>query len=62
MPRHQRQGPGFDRIAGESAEEIYKEMKEFQSGKEGRGIMAKHAMGYTDEQLRALSAWLATQR
>lgn len=55
-------GPGFDRIAGESAEEIYKEMKEFQSGKEGRGIMAKHAMGYTDEQLRALSAWLATQR
>ena len=55
-------GPGFERLAGESANEIYKELQEFQSGKEGKGIMAKHAMGYTDAQLRALSAWLATQR
>ena len=29
-------------------------MKEFQSGKGRQGIMAKHAMGYTDEQLRAV--------
>ena len=55
-------GPGFDTLAGNSASEIYKDLKEFQSGKEGNGIMAKHAMGYTDAQLLSLSSWLSTQR
>ena len=55
-------GPGFDRLAGKSSSEIYKDLKEFQSGKEGNGIMAKHAMGYTDAQLLSLSSWLSTQR
>lgn len=55
-------GPGFEKLAGESANEIYKELVEFRSGKEGQGIMAKHAMGYTDAQLRQLADWLATQR
>ncbi|MDZ7811647.1 MAG: c-type cytochrome [Ideonella sp.] len=54
-------GPGFDRLAGKSANEIFEEMKEFQSGKEGKGIMAKHSRGYTDEQLRLLSTWLSQQ-
>jgi cytochrome c553 len=55
-------GPGFDTLAGKSASEIYRDLKEFQSGKEGNGIMAKHAMGYTDAQLLSLSSWLSTQR
>jgi cytochrome subunit of sulfide dehydrogenase len=55
-------GPGFDKLTGESASEIYSELKEFQSGKEGRGIMARHAMGYTDAQLRLIAGWLAQQR
>ena len=55
-------GPGFDKLAGKSASELYKDLKEFQSGKEGDGIMARHAMGYTDAQLQALSQWLSTQR
>ena len=55
-------GPGFERLSGESASEIYKELKEFQSGKEGNGIMAKHALGYTEAQLRALADWLSRQR
>lgn len=55
-------GPGFDKLSGESASEIYKELKEFQSGKEGNGIMAKHAMGFTDAQLLSISSWLSTQR
>lgn len=55
-------GPGFDRLSGESANEIYKELLEFRSGKEGNGIMSAHALGYTDAQLRALAQWLATQR
>jgi cytochrome c553 len=49
-------------LSGESAGEIYNELKEFQSGKEGNGIMAKHAWGYTDAQLRALADWLSRQR
>lgn len=55
-------GPGFEKLAGKSASELYKEMKEFQSGKEGDNIMARHVMGYTDAQLQALAQWLSTQR
>lgn len=55
-------GPGFDRLAGKSASEIYKELLEFRAGKEGQGIMAAHALGYSDAQLRDLSTYLSTQR
>lgn len=55
-------GPGFEQINGKSKDEIYKELKEMQAGKEGQGLMTKHAMGYSDAQLRAISQWLATQR
>jgi cytochrome c553 len=55
-------GPGFDSLAGKAVSEIYNDLKEFKSGKEGSGIMAKHAMGYTDAQLLSLSNWLSTQR
>ena len=48
--------------AGKSASELYKDLKEFQSGKEGDGIMARHAMGYSDAQLRELSQWLSQQK
>jgi len=55
-------GPGFEQINGKSTDEIYKDLKEMQAGKEGQGLMTKHAMGYSDAQLRAISQWLATQR
>lgn len=55
-------GPGFDKLAGKSARKLFDEMKEYQSGEEGDGIMARHAMGYSDAQLRALSQWLSQQR
>lgn len=55
-------GPGFDKLAGKSANELYKELLEFRAGKEGKGIMAAHALGYSDAQLRALSGYLSTQR
>lgn len=55
-------GPGFDRLTGESAAEIYKELLEFRSGKEGRNIMAAHSLAYTDAQLRQLADWLSRQR
>ena len=55
-------GPGFDRLAGKSASELYNELQSFKSGKEGTGLMAKHAMGYSDAQLMAIAKWLSTQR
>jgi len=55
-------GTGFEKLAGKSADKLFKEMKEQQSGKEGEGIMARHAQGYTDAQLRELTRWLASQR
>jgi len=55
-------GPGFDDIAGKSVGEIAKKLKEFQAGKEGDGLMTKHALGYTDAQMVALDKWLSTQR
>ena len=53
-------GPGFDKLAGKSARKLFKEMKDYQAGKEGD--MARHAMGYSDAQLRELSQWLSQQR
>lgn len=57
-------GPGFDRLAGESASEIYEELVEMRAkaSKANTDIMTKHAMGYTDAQLRQLAQWLSTQR
>jgi cytochrome c553 len=55
-------GPGFEQINGKSVDEIYKELREMQAGKEGQGLMTRHAMGYSDAQLRAISQWLSTQR
>ena len=55
-------GPGFDRLAGKSASDILHELQEYRAGKEGNGLMAKHAMGYTDAQLQAIAQWLSTQR
>lgn len=50
---------GFDRIRGKS--DVYGELREYASGEEGNGIMAAHAMGYTDAQLRAIADFLANQ-
>lgn len=53
--------PGFDKVTGKSAGKLYKELKKFQSGGEGENIMARHAKGYTDTQLRELTQWLSMQ-
>jgi cytochrome subunit of sulfide dehydrogenase len=56
-------GPGFDKLAGKPAKEIVEELMEMRAGKEDKGgIMAKHAMGYTDAQLQALASYLSKQR
>jgi cytochrome subunit of sulfide dehydrogenase len=54
--------PGFDRLTGKSANKLLRKMHKYQSGGEGEGIMTRHAMGYTDQQLRDLVQWLSQQR
>lgn len=54
-------GPGFERLAGMPADELYDEMIEMRAGKEGTGLMVKHSMIYTDAQLRLIADWFAAQ-
>lgn len=52
---------GFDQLAGKSSSELYSELKKFASGLENSdGIMAAHAMGYTDAQLLAIADYFAS--
>lgn len=61
---HGTQGSGgFEKLAGMSAKEVYAELKEFASGKEHPdSIMAAHATGFTDEQMRQIAAYFASIR
>lgn len=54
---------GFDRLAGKSATEIYGELRELASGKEdANGVMAAHAMGFSDAQLKSIASYFASVR
>jgi cytochrome c553 len=55
-------GPGFEKLAGKSASDIYHELVEMRAGKEGDGLMSRHAMGYTDAQLRAIAQYFGSRR
>lgn len=55
-------GPGFEKLAGKSASDIYHELVEMRAGKEGDGLMVRHAKGYTDAQLRAIAQYFASRR
>lgn len=52
---------GFDRLAGESASEIYKELREMRADT-SPDIMDIHARGYTDAQIRLIADYLSKQR
>ena len=47
-------------LAGRDRAELYQSMKDFQSGKRPATIMHQQAKGYTDEQLQAISAYIAS--
>lgn len=54
---------GFEKLAGQSASEIYGELKKFATGSEDpNGVMAAHAMGFSDAQLNAIATYFASQR
>jgi cytochrome c553 len=56
---------GFENIAGESAQEIYEEMKEMQgnpaTSEREKEIMVVHANGYTDAELRLIAKFFASK-
>jgi sulfide dehydrogenase cytochrome subunit len=47
-------------LAGRDRAELFQAMKDFQAGKRPATIMHQQAKGYTDEQLQAMSAYLAS--
>ena len=54
---------GFDKLTGKTASELYGDLKEFASGKEDpAGIMAAHAMGFSDDQLKAIASYFSSIR
>jgi cytochrome c553 len=53
---------GFDQVSGKSKTELLDELRGFASGREDAGgIMAAHAVGYTDEQLQLIADFLSKQ-
>ncbi len=52
---------GFERLAGESASEIYEELMEMRS-KMPPEMMDMHARGYSDAQIRLIADYLSKQR
>ena len=53
-------GPGFDKIAGKSADDLYGDLIEMKYSTQIESIMDRQARGYTDAQLYELSSYLAT--
>lgn len=50
------------RINGQAADTLMAAMAAFRSGQKPSTVMGRIAKGYTDEELRPIAAWLATQK
>jgi cytochrome subunit of sulfide dehydrogenase len=49
-------------IRGQNATDIVAAMQGFRSGERPSTVMGRIAKGYSDDEIRAIAAWLATQR
>lgn len=47
-------------LAGRSADQLYAAMKAFKDGSRPATVMDRHAKGYSDEELRAVSEYFAS--
>lgn len=47
-------------IAGKSADTIERALKEFRSGQQDSTVMARHAKGYTDEEIKLIAQYFAS--
>jgi sulfide dehydrogenase cytochrome subunit len=50
------------KITGRKAEETVALMAEFRSGAKPSTVMGRVAKGFTDEEMRPIAAWLASQK
>jgi cytochrome c553 len=53
--------PGFGKVVGRKASVLLQAMRDYQADTSG-SVMSIHAKGYTDEQLIALTNWLAAYK
>ena len=53
--------PGMPALAGRDAAELHKLLLDFRSGNRPATIMHQHVAGYSDEELRQITAWFAAQ-
>lgn len=50
---------GFPALAGRNADDTYRALVEFQTGKRPATIMHQHTRGYTTDELRRIAEWFA---
>jgi cytochrome c553 len=50
------------KINGQKAEELFAAMVAFRTGAKPSTVMGRIAKGYTDEEMRPITNWLATQK
>ena len=53
---------GFDRLAGQSKDEIVRKMQEFKAGTKPGTVMPQLAKGYTDAQIELAAGWFASRK
>lgn len=53
---------GFEKLVGKSSGEIYHELVEMRAENKPGDIMTRHALGYTDAQLKLIADYFATRR
>jgi cytochrome c553 len=49
------------RLRGHKPEEIVAAMQAFRSGERSSTVMGRIAKGFSDDEIRAIAAWLAAQ-
>lgn len=50
---------GFDALAGDGAQDTYNKLKDMQKKSQRSNIMYPHALGYTDDELRAIATYFS---
>ena len=60
-PRASANAPAVPPLAGRPAEEIVAAMRAFRTGERSATVMDRIAKGFSDEETRAIAAWVSTQ-
>ncbi len=53
---------GMDSLAGETQEKLMQKLMDFKSGDKPATIMHQIVKGYSDDQLKLITAWFAAQK